>query len=550
MRFTVRSSRLQDVYSGAQPGIGYWLLYSHSVTSRVARLGVIATLIAAGAIMTPRAQSAERVDATALARIREEGLQRSQVMDTLSYLTDVYGARLTNSPRMREAATWAVARLKEWRIDTVRTESWGPFGRGWSSEKITADVIAPAPWPMIAFPKAWTPGTDGVVTADAVMVQLDEDSDFDKWAGKLKGKIVLTTRPPLVKAAFDAPGRRLTDEELTQLERQPPLSGSPASSSGTGEFARRQMRFFVREGVIAMLEPGTGVGDRGSVLVMGPEDNRAADAPPSVPQLTVSTEHYGRIVRMLDRRVPVRIELNVQNRFYDQPRDSLNIIAELPGTDKADEVVMLGAHFDSWPAGTGTTDNAAGVAPMMDAMRILKATGVTVRRTVRLALWTGEEQGLLGSRAYVAEHFVNKDTMARTPAYDKLSVYFNLDNGTGLIRGVYAEGNEAVRPIFKAWMAPLSDLGMRTTTARGTGDTDHVSFDEVGLPGFQFIQDPIEYFTLSHHSNMDLYERAQVDDLRQNAVIVASFVYQAANRDGLLPRKPLPKPRVSLQYTR
>jgi Zn-dependent M28 family amino/carboxypeptidase len=241
--------------------------------------------------------------------------------------------------------------------------------------------------------------------------------------------------------------------------------------------------------------------------------------------------------------MPVRIELNAQNRFVDDRLDAINILAEIPGTDKAGEVVMLGAHFDSWHAGTGATDNAAGVSAMMEAMRILKTTGVRLRRTVRLALWTGEEQGLLGSRAYVREQFGDRDTMALKPGHATLSAYFNMDNGTGAIRGVYLQGNEAVRPIFSAWMAPFRDLGVTTLTIRNTGATDHVPFDEVGLPGFQFVQDPIEYGTHSHHSNMDVYDRIQPEDLMKNAVIIASFVYHAANRDELLPRKQLPRPR-------
>jgi carboxypeptidase Q len=485
------------------------------------------------------AEPNERIDTSAFAKIRDEGLQRSQVMDTLWHLTDVYGPRLTNSPQMLAAAKWTVARLQEWRIDAVHTETWGPFGRGWSNDKVTVNVVAPAAWAVIAFPKAWTPGTVGAITADAILIE-DVD-DLEKWTGKLRGRIVVAKRPPPVTPLFEARARRLTDEELAQLEQQPPLSGS-AYTSPPGELARRQMRFFAREGVVAVMEPGQGVGDRGSVLVMGDSDGRRPEASPSVPQLVLASEHYGRIVRLLRRNMPVRIELNVQNRFYDA-REAINIVAEIPGTDKTNEVVMIGAHFDSWHAGTGATDNAVGVAAMMEAMRILKASGLSMRRTVRLALWTGEEQGLLGSQAYVAEHFANRETLALKPEHDKLSVYFNLDHGTGVIRGVYTEGNAAVRPIFKAWMEPLSDLGISMTTARGTGDTDHVSFDEVGLPAFQFVQDPIEYFTLSHHSNMDVYDRVLPEDVKRNAVIVASFAYQAANRDDLLPRKPRPSAR-------
>jgi hypothetical protein len=512
--------------------------------------GVLATLIVVSVPRTPRAQPGELVDAAALARIRNEGLLHSQIADTLVYLTDIYGPRLTNSPQIRKAAAWASDRLREWRMDAIRQEPWGPFGRGWSSERFSAQVLSPSAWPLLAFPKAWTPGTAGAVAGDAVMVVLDAESDFAKWSGKLKGAIVLTARPLAVLPAFGALGHRHTPDELAEMERQQPLTGGSASSAGGGDFVRREMRFFAREGVLATLEPGPGVGDRGSVLVMGPDEDRAPDAPGTVPQLVVATEHYGRIARALEHNIPVRIELDVRNRFYDEPLDSFNLVAEIAGTDKKAEVVMLGAHLDSWHAGTGATDNAAGVAATMEAMRILKTSGLTLRRTVRLALWTGEEQGLLGSRAYVRQHFADPETMVVKPEHKSVSAYFNLDHGTGAIRGVFLEGNAAIGPIFRSWMAPLGDLGMTTLTARGTGDTDHVSFDEVGIPGFQFIQDPIEYFTLSHHSNMDLYERVQPDDMKQAAVIIASFVYLAANRDELLPRKPLPKPRVSLQYTR
>jgi Zn-dependent M28 family amino/carboxypeptidase len=257
----------------------------------------------------------------------------------------------------------------------------------------------------------------------------------------------------------------------------------------------------------------------------------------------MAVEHYGRIWRMLDRNVPVRLEMDIQNKFFDDDQNSFNVVGEIRGTDKADEVVMLGAHFDSWHTGTGATDNAAGSAVMMEAMRILKATGLKMRRTVRMALWTGEEQGYLGSRAYVTQHFANRTDMALRPDHSKFSAYFNLDNGTGAIRGVYLQGNEAVAPIFQAWMQPFRNLGMTTLTIRGTGGTDHLAFDEVGLPGFQFIQDPIEYNSRTHHSNMDVYERLQAADLMKDAVIVASFAYHAANREERLPRKPLPQPQ-------
>jgi Zn-dependent M28 family amino/carboxypeptidase len=303
------------------------------------------------------------------------------------------------------------------------------------------------------------------------------------------------------------------------------------------------MQFFAREGVVAVLEPGNGRNDHGAIIVQGSNQNRDPKEPPTAAQIVVASEHYNRIARLLDRKMPVTIELNVQSRFVDDTLDAANVLADIPGTDRADEVVMLGAHFDSWHAGTGATDNASGSAVMMEVMRILKTTGLAMRRTVRLALWTGEEQGLLGSRAYVRQQFGDRDTMQLTPAHATLAGYFNMDNGTGAIRGVYLQGNEAIRPTFAAWMEPFRNLGMTTLTIRNTGSTDHVPFDEVGLPGFQFIQDPVEYGTHSHHTNMDLYDRIQAQDLMKNAVIIASFVYHAANRDDLLPRKALPRPR-------
>jgi hypothetical protein len=495
----------------------------------------------------------ERLDLDAIYKIKDEGFQRSQVMETLSYLTDVHGPRLTNSPNIRQAADWAMKRLTGWGITNVRQESWGPFGRGWSNEKFTANVIAPQPFPMLAFSKAWAPGTDGPVTADAVMAVIDREEDLAKWAGKLKGKIVLAAKPLDVKALFDPTGRRYTDRDLADLEEQrvdpQPRLGGPRNFQAAQAFTRTKMEFFAREGVVAVLEPGNGRNDHGAILVGGPRDLRDPKATPQPPQVVVATEHYGRIARTLEKDLPVRIELNVQNRYHDQTLDSFNVIAEIPGTDKASEVVMLGAHFDSWHAGTGATDNASGSAAMMEAMRILKASGLKTRRTVRLALWTGEEQGLLGARAYVKQQFADPDTMAVKPAHATLSGYFNMDNGTGAIRGVYLQGNESIRPVFAAWMAPFRNIGMTTLSIRNTGSTDHVAFDEAGLPGFQFIQDPVEYSSHSHHTNMDLYERIQPEDMMKNAVIIASFVYHAANRDDLLPRKPLPKPRKAATTT-
>jgi hypothetical protein len=492
--------------------------------------------------------AADRADLDAVYRIKDEGLQRSQVMDTAWYLTEMHGARLTNSPGMHAAAGWALERMNGWGLANVRRETWGPFGRGWNNDRFVANVVAPQPFPLLAFARAWTPGTDGPVTADVMIAIVDREEDFKKYEGRLRGKVVLAARTPTVNALLTPLGRRYSDQELAALDSQPvtaPRGGGPGPATPPADpnFGQRRMQFYAREGVVAVLEPGSGRSDHGAIVVQGPRQNRETREPAVAAQVVVATEHYNRLARLLNRNVPVRVELDVRNRYLDDTLDSYNVMAELPGTDRRDEVVMLGAHFDSWHSGTGATDNAAGSAVMMEAMRILRATGLPLRRTVRLALWTGEEQGLLGSRAYVKQQFGDAATMALLPGHQKLSAYFNMDNGSGAIRGVYLQGNEAIRPAFAAWMEPFRSLGMTTLSIRGTGATDHVPFDEVGLPGFQFIQDPLEYGTYSHHTNMDVYDRLQAEDLMKNAVIIASFVYHAANRDALLPRKPLPAAR-------
>ncbi len=482
---------------------------------------------------------ADRVDLDALYRIKEEGLQRSQVMDLTSYLTDVYGPRLTTSPNIKAAADWTRQKLTEWGLSNAHLEPWGPFGRGWSNERFSAQVVSPRPFPVIGYPGAWTPGTNGPVTADVVLAVIDSEPDFAAFRGKLKGKIVLAQPVPDVQPLWDAPAHRLTDQELADLAAQPaPQQRRFGGFGNLQQFNQRRMQFYVDEGVVAVVYPGRGNGGTIFGTGNGPRDPKD---PPYPTTLSIAAEHYGRIARMLAKGVPVSMQLDIQNRFYDDNLNSFNLVADIPGTDKADELVMLGGHFDSWHGGTGATDNAAGSAVMLEAVRILKATGLKLRRTVRIALWTGEEQGLLGSRAYVKDHFGDPATMQLKPEHAKLSAYFNVDNGTGRIRGIYLQGNEAAAPIFERWMEPFHNLGMTTVTIRNTGGTDHLSYDAVGLPGFQFIQDPVEYGTRTHHSNMDLYERIQPFDMMENAVIVATFVYQTANRDEKLPRKPLPK---------
>jgi hypothetical protein len=490
----------------------------------------------------------EPVDLAAIHQIKLEARTGSKVMEFASYLTDVHGPRLTNSPQMRRAAEYVKEQLTAIGLTEVRFETWGRFGRGWANERTAVHVTEPASWPVLAFPKAWTPGTNGPVAGDAVRVELTREEHLGRYRGKLRGAFVLISPLRDVKPLFEPLARRLSDGDLEELQRERAALDRPGGGASPGPtqtaFRRKRMAFLIQEGVVAILEQSRGErGDGGAVIVQGPapgEGSRDPADPQPLPQLVLAAEHYGRIVRLLEKKRPVRMEIDVRNRFYDDDLDAFNILADLPGTDKAEEVVMLGAHFDSWHAGTGATDNGGSSAVVMEAMRILKATGLPMRRTVRAALWTGEEQGLLGSRAYVKAHFADRRTMAVKPAHGKLAAYFNVDNGGGAFRGVYLQGNEMVAPVFRAWMEPFSSFGMKTLAIRDTRGTDHLAFDEVGLPGFQFIQDPLEYYSRTHHTNLDAFERLVREDLTRNAVILASFVYHAANRADRLPREPLP----------
>jgi hypothetical protein len=487
-------------------------------------------------------QDRDGADLDAIYRIKEEGLQRSKVMDIAGYLTDVHGPRLTGTPSIRSAGEWAVKEMQSWGLSNVALETWGEFGRGWTNDYFAAHMVGPTAASLIGHPKTWTPGTGGAVRAEAVLAVIESERDFDALRGRLKGKFALTAPARSIGAHFNPEARRFSDADLDARARQPvnPPAGRGGRGGASGpNIAERRMPFFQAEGVAATIEPGRG--DGGTVFVQG-GGSRDPKSPPALPQIVLAVEHYNRLVRILEREIPVMLELDVRNTFHDADLSAFNVVGEIVGSDRADELVMIGAHFDSWHAGTGATDNAAGAAVMMEAMRILRATGLPLRRTVRIALWTGEEHGLLGSRAYVTQHFADRETQTKKPGHPRLSVYFNHDNGTGAIRGIYLQGNEAIAPVFRSWMEPFRNLGMTTLAIRGTGGTDHQSFDAVGLPGFQFIQDPIEYDSRTHHSSMDVYDRLQATDLMQNAVIVASFAYHAANRDELLPRKPQPAP--------
>ncbi|HEU0178604.1 MAG TPA: M20/M25/M40 family metallo-hydrolase, partial [Blastocatellia bacterium] len=526
--------------------------------------------------LTASAQVAqvEKVDLEMMKKIREEGMQRSQVMETLSWLTDVHGPRLTNSPQFNRACEWAKGRLTEWGLQNATLEAWGPFGRGWSLEGFSANIVKPDFIPLIAYPKAWSPSTNGVVRGPVVYLEAKTAADLDKYKGKLKGAIVLISPPRELQAHFKPEGTRATDEELLAMSNAPPPSpdggGRRGGPGGPGanpdmraaiELNNKKWQMAYEEGAGVVLDIGRG--DGGTIFVQSATMAPTPDAPfgrsrpysadaKIIPQASLAAEHYNRIVRMLTKGVPVELEVQIAAKFQDQDLMGHNVIAEIPGSDLKDEIVMVGGHFDSWHSGTGATDNGAGSAVAMEVVRILQAIGVKPRRTIRIGLWGGEEEGLIGSRAHVEKHYGSRQAsepgagqqrqqgpLTLKPAQEKFSAYFNLDNGTGKIRGVYLQGNEAVRPIFRAWLEPFRDMGASTLTLRNTGGTDHLSFDAVGLPGFQFIQDPLEYDSRTHHSNMDVYDRLQADDVKQASIIMASFVYHAAMRDEKLPRKPL-----------
>ncbi|MEW6701915.1 MAG: M20/M25/M40 family metallo-hydrolase [Bacteroidota bacterium] len=484
----------------------------------------------------------EKVDLQTIQRIRKEGLEDSKVMEYVSYLTDVYGPRLAGSPQYRQAGEWAVNKLKEIGLENSKMEPWGTFGRGWELQKIYAAMTAPQYMPLIAYPKAWTPGTKGIVKGNPILLEVKKAEDLEKYKGKIKDAIVLTQSEQEVETSFEADAKRRTEEDLQKLAMAPePGAKSPFANRMDEFLARRELqqkisKFLKDEGASVLLEPGNGM--HGTVFVQsGGSYKKNSELP--LPSIVVSVEQYNRMVRILKTNTPLTVEIEVQANFVDTDSLGYNIVAEIPGTDKKlkEEIVMLGGHFDSWHAGTGATDNAAGCAIAMEAVRILKTLGIKPKRTIRIALWDAEEVGLIGSREYVKNHFFDREKKEKKPDYDKLAAYFNFDNGTGKIRGVYAQGNLAVIPIFEEWLKPFNDLGAKTVTIRNTGGTDHLSFDAVGLPGFQFIQDEIHYSKRTHHSNMDVYDSLMKGDLMQAATIMASFVYNAAMREEKLPRK-------------
>jgi hypothetical protein len=495
----------------------------------------------------------EAVDPVMVQKIREEGLNHSKVMETAFYLTDVSGPRLSGSPGLKRAQNWAVEQLKAWGVANAKLESWGKFGKGWEVQKNYAAITVPYYHAIIAIPKAWTPGTGGLIKGDVMVMKADSDADLEKYKGKLAGKIVMFDTKPLTERTFKSDAARYTDEELDKMGKATMEAARQRAvfDPNSPQFAamRKQRAFRASLGMFLQAEKvalvlSQGRGTDGTVFTTNGA-SYADTAKAVAPELETSSEDYQRILRLVNAGKPVQLEADIKTQFFTDDLQGYDVVGEIPGTDKKlkDQVVMIGGHLDSWHAGTGATDNAAGSAVMLEAMRILKAIGFKPKRTIRIALWSSEEQGLFGSRGYVLNHFGDPKTMELKPEQAKLSAYYNLDNGTGKIRGIYLQGDSAAGPIFKAYLEPFKDLGATTVTVGNTGGTDHQSFDAVGIPGFQFIQDAIDYGSRTHHSNQDTYDRLIEDDLKQAATIIASFVYNTSQRQEMIPRKELPKPQ-------
>jgi carboxypeptidase Q len=524
----------------------------------------------------------ERVDLGIVDRIKTEAFDHSKVMDHLYQITEVHGPRLTWSSGFQDAANWAAAELKKMGLDNVHLEKWTPAGRNWMLEQSSVELLEPRYQQLNAVPLAWSASTNGPVSAELVLAPStasfrDGPKKYaesmkayqDKWSGKLRGKIVLLNEPRVPDPQTRPQFRRLTAAELADMENAPDPAAKlmakkleelewPENAEDLGKFfsslpnalmeqlydsydeaVAQRSRFLAKEGVAGVVLADQRAHE-GLLFAEAAGSFKSGDTP-APPTFVITAEQYDRVARAVHKKVPVSLRLNLKAAVSDSDTEGMNIIGEIPGGSKKDEVVMIGAHFDCWHSGTGATDNGAGSAVMMEVMRILATLHLQLDRTVRIGLWGGEEEGLFGSRAYVKEHFADPKTMQLSAEHAKLSGYFNLDNGSGKIRGVYLQGNEAMRPVFQAWLAPFRDLGVTTLTIRNTSGTDHLSFDAVGLPGFQFIQDPLDYGTITHHSDMDTYDHAVGADLMQASAVIATVVYEAANRPEMLPRRELPK---------
>jgi hypothetical protein len=525
----------------------------------------------------------EKIDLNAYMRIREEGLQHSHIMEYASALADDIGPRLTGSPNLAKANAWTRDQLAAMGCANAHLEDWGEFGMGWQQLNTWVRMTSPDTAIFNAQATPWSPSTNGPVSGPAIWVNISDEKDFDQYKGKLAGKIVFLGEMRPVPVPDKPFFTRYTDKELEDLANDPNPNPNADYQALVKAYVKRYQladklaQFLTDEKALAVIEPsrdgqnggGTGIifDDTGPGGALGSKPY-TRDGAVKLPVIVAQIESWGRVYRLLQAHVPVTIEADVETKFTGDHEHGFDTVAEIPGTDPElkDQVVMVGGHLDSWIAGTGATDNGAGTVVAMEVMRILKALDVHPRRTIRVALWTGEEEGLFGSQGYAKEHFgttpeVTDPEQLKLPSFFRsptgplslkpeqklISGYFNVDNGTGRIRGIYLQQNLAVRPIFEQWMAPLKDLGVTTISARNTGGTDHLSFDAVGIPGFQFIQDPMDYGSRTHHSNMDTFERLQAGDLKQVATVEAIFVYNAAMRDQMLPRKPLPHPELEKQ---
>ena len=489
-------------------------------------------------------------------RIKNEGLSNSKVMDFAFHLTDASGPRLMNSPGFFRAANWAKEEMTKMGLINAQLEPWGDFGKGWEQTRCYVAMTSPYYTPIVAIPRAWTGSTPGKKTMNGEVVLIrakDSAGLYQDYTGKLKGRIVMMYSTDTLHPTFTPNGERLSDSTLDKMAAAKPDTGRAGQRNlNTPQFnARRQMQQFQRQLAEfynkerpALVLSMSRSGNEGTLFVQN-GGSYAKDAENNYAWVMVSSDDYLRVQRLIAAGEKVELEADIKTRFINDDIRGYNVVAEIPGTDPLlkDEIVMLGGHLDSWHGATGATDNGAGCTVMMEVMRILKVTGLQPRRTIRIALWSGEEQGLLGSRAYVKNHFADPADMVLKPEHGKISAYYNLDNGTGKVRGIYLQGNKNAGSIFEKWLEPFYDLGARTITISNTGGTDHQSFDGVGIPGFQFIQDPIEYETRTHHTNMDTYDHLVPEDLRQAATVIASFVYNTAQRDEMIPRKELPKPR-------
>jgi hypothetical protein len=513
-------------------------------------------LLAILAVAFASASNAQ-VDNATINRIIDEELNRSELPQTAEYLTDRIGGRMTNSPQMREAERWTQQRFRDWGLKNVRAEGFD-FGRGWSIERIEARMITPRVLPMQAIPVAWTPRTNGTVSAPVIVAPMQRERDFDKWKGKLRGKIVLVSEPAEGSEPDQPAFRRQSDDDLGKLDTYvQPTRSETAIARGLrrSAFAAKLDAFLASEGAVAWLRQSY----RDAGLLHGEGYLYRVDETPKLPGIELKAEDYRRLARLAKTDAVPIVELTSAVNYHDEDHNAYNIIAEIPGRDAKAGYVMAGAHLDSWAAADGASDNGAGSVVVMEIARVMQKLGLKPRRTIRFVLWSGEEQGLLGSMAYVEKHLASRPPVTDPelkklspyntwntrwpitplPGHTELAAYFNLDNGSGKIRGIYAEGNLAVVPIFREWLAPFGSMGASRVVARPTGGTDHVFMQSVGIPAFQFIQDPLDYGSRVHHSSIDTYDHMKMADLKQATIVMASFLWQAAEREQPLPRMPV-----------